>query len=178
MPSTFTDKHGLPIWTNVLVKNPWKDGDVADVVTLDEQNHLVLLDLHDGGGLTGFQPDEIEILEPDREKRITQRTHVIKRRQNASLVGMVKALVKKSSSHADEYQEARPSTLALLDALEAYLKAQLPLYEQMPEKQQEIFYPGGTISETELEHFFASSRIFVGLSHVPHGDDPDVLGHL
>lgn len=177
MPTKFLDKNGLSIRQYVTVKNPWQEGGEADVVAFDEQDTLVLLDLHNNYGLTGFPPQELEILEPDREKRIELRMHVIERRQNASLIGMVKALVQKSSQHAERYKEAVPSTLALFDALQAYLKVQMALYEQMPEKQKELFYPGGTVSETEMEHFFASLRIFLGLSHVPHGDDPDLFGH-
>ena len=177
MPSTFTDKHGLPIWTYILVKNPWEEGKEADVVALNEQDHLVLLDLHDDGGPTGFRPEELEILETDMEKRLIQRSQVIERRQNDSLVGMVNVLAKKSRQHAYQYKDAVPSTLALFDALETYLKAQLPLYEQMSKKRKELFYPCGTISEIEISRFFAAERIFAGISHEPHGDDPDVFDY-
>lgn len=174
MPSRFTDKHGHSIGRYTLVKNPWKEGAEADVVAFNEQDTLVLLDLHDGGGLTGFPPQELELLEPDIDKRIEQQAQVIERRQKSSLVGIVKELVQKSSRHAENYSEAVPSTLALFEALEVYLLAQQPLYDQMSKQRKELYYPGNTVSETEIAHFFASSHILVGLSHVPHGDDPDL----
>lgn len=174
MPSTFTDKHGHSIWLYTLVRNPWKEGAEADIVAFNERDHLVLLDLHDDGGLTGFPSEELELLEPEMEKRIEQRAHVIERRQAVSLVGTVKDLVRKSSTHAENYKEAVPSTRALFEALETYLLAQQDIYEQMTKEQKELYYPGGTMHETEITHFFASMHILTGLSHVPHGDDPDL----